>query len=183
MTVVPERRSKGLGFNNGGVIAMNEGATTVDVPALLRALCDSCEKYKGETFADLFTEDGVYHDVFYGAFKGREGLEAFNRLVFGAGEDYRWDMFDPVTDGRMVYARYVFSYRSTLPEANGARAIFEGVSMIKLRDGKIAEYREIALTAPALVEMNFAPERIARLAAKQGAELKGRAEAQRHLAD
>lgn len=162
---------------------MSEANSIADVTALLRALCDSCEKHQGETTADLFTEDGVYHDVFYGAFQGREGLERFNKLVFGAGADYRWDMFDPVSDGTTVYARYVFSYRSTLPEANGARAVFEGVSMLKLRDGKIAEYREIALTAPALVDLNFAPERIAKLAAKQGAALKARPEAQRHLAD
>lgn len=178
---VGARQKTSIRYTGGFIVS--EIKTTRDISALLRALCDSCEKYQGETTADLFTEDGVYHDVFYGAFKGREGLAELNKRVFGSGADYRWDMFDPVADGDMVYARYVFSYRSTLPEANGARAIFEGVSIIKLRDGKIAEYREIALTAPALVDMNFAPERIAKIAAKQGAALKARPEAQRHLAD
>ena len=48
-----------------------------------------------------------------------------------------------------LYARYTFSYRSTLPEARGARAMFEGVAIMRLRDGKIAEYHEVANTAPA----------------------------------
>ena len=53
--------------------------------------------------------------------------------------DFRWDMHEPVSDGETLYARYTFSYRSLLPEAKGARAMFEGVAIMKLRDGKIAE--------------------------------------------
>jgi hypothetical protein len=52
---------------------------------------------------------------------------------------------------------------------------------MKLRDGLIAEYHEVANTAPVFVDMNFAPERIAKIAAKQGAELKARPEMARHL--
>ena len=83
-------------------------------------------------------------------------------------------MHAPVSDGQTLYARYTFSYRSTLPEAKGARAMFEGVSIMQLRDGKIAEYHEVANTAPAFVQLNFAPERIAKIVAKQGAALKAR---------
>jgi hypothetical protein len=50
-----------------------------------------------------------------------------------------------------------------------------------LRDGKIAEYHEVANTAPAFVDMNFAPERIARIAGKEGVALKARPEMARHL--
>ena len=79
--------------------------------------------------------------------------------------------------------RYTFSYTSTLPEANGARAMFEGVAIMKLRNGKIAEYHEVANTAPAFVDINFAPERIAKIVAKQGAALKARPEMARHLVE
>jgi len=57
----------------------------------------------------------------------------------------------------------------------------EGVAIMTLRDGFIAQYREVANTAPAFVDMNFAPERIAKIAARQGAALKARPEMQRHL--
>ena len=90
-------------------------------------------------------------------------------------------MHAPVSDGETLYARYTFSYRSTLPEAKGARAMFEGVAIMKLRDGKIAEYHEVANTAPGFVDMNFAPERIAKIVARQGAALKARPEMKRHL--
>ena len=154
----------------------------MNVTAMLRAFCDAVEQRNGHAFAELFTEDGVYHDVFYGAFAGREKIaEMIDDWFHRTAEDFRWDMHDPVSDGETLYARYTFSYRSTLPEAKGARAMFEGVAIMKLRDGKISEYHEVANTTPGFVDMNFAPERIARIAAKQGAALKARPEMKRHL--
>ncbi len=96
--------------------------------------------------------------------------------------DFRWDMHTPVCDGQTLYARYTFSYRSLLPEAEGARAMFEGVAIMRLKDGKIAEYHEVANTATGFVDMNFAPERLAKIVARQGAALKARPEMKRHLA-
>ena len=52
---------------------------------------------------------------------------------------------------------------------------------MQLRDGQIAEYHEVANTAPAFVDIKFAPERIAKIVAKQGAALKARPEMKRHL--
>ena len=155
----------------------------MDTPTLLRAFCDAVEQHNGSAFAELFTEDGVYHDVFYGAFNGRAKIaEMIDDVFYRTATEFRWDMHAPVSDGHTLYAHYTFSYRSTLPEANGARVMFEGVAMMKLRDGKIVEYHEVANTAPAFVDMNFAPERIAKIFAKQGAALKARPEMRRHLA-
>jgi ketosteroid isomerase-like protein len=149
---------------------------------MLRAFCDAVERHDGKAFAELFTEDGVYHDVFYGAFTGRAKIaEMIDDWFYRTATDFRWDMHEPVSDGKTLYARYTFSYRSTLPEANGARAMFAGVAIMALRDGKIAGYREVANTATGFVDMNFAPERIAKIVARKGAELKARPEMKRHL--
>ena len=154
----------------------------MNITAMLRAFCDAVEQRNGKAFAELFTEDGVYHDVFYGAFAGRERIaEMIDDWFYRTAEDFRWDMHTPVSNGETLYARYTFSYRSTLPEARGARAMFEGVAIMKLREGKIASYHEVANTAPGFVDMNFAPERMAKIAAKQGAALKARPEMKRHL--
>ena len=155
----------------------------MNITAMLRSFCDAVERRDGKAFAALFTEDGVYHDVFYGAFKGRDKIaEMIDDWFYRTAKDFRWDMHAPVSDGTTLYARYTFSYRSTLPEAKGARAMFEGVSIMTLRDGLIAEYHEVANTATGFVDMNFAPERIAKIMAKQGAALKARPEMRRHLA-
>jgi ketosteroid isomerase-like protein len=154
----------------------------MNVTAMLRTFCDAVERHDGKAFADLFTEDGVYHDVFYGAFAGREKIAAMiDDWFYRTATDFRWDMRAPVSDGETLYARYTFSYRSTLAEAKDARVMFEGVAIMQLRDGKIASYHEVANTAPAFLDMNFAPERIAKIVAKQGAALKARPEMKRHL--
>jgi ketosteroid isomerase-like protein len=154
----------------------------MNTSAMLKSFCDAVERRNGKAFAELFTEDGVYHDVFYGAFAGRAKIAGMiDDWFYRTATDFRWDMHAPVSDGTTLYARYTFSYRSTLPEARGARAMFEGVAIMTLRDGRIAEYHEVANTAPAFVDLNFAPERIAKIFTKQGAALKARPEMRRHL--
>jgi len=154
----------------------------MNATAMLHAFCDAVEQRKGAAFAELFTADGVYHDVFYGVFAGREKIAGMiDDWFYRTATDFRWDMHEPVSDGKTLYARYTFSYRSALPEAKGARAMFEGVAIMKLRDGKIAEYHEVANTATGFVDMNFAPERMAKIFARQAAALEARPEMKRHL--
>ena len=108
--------------------------------ALLKAFCSAVERRDGKGFASLFTEDGVYHDVFYGAFKGHAKIaEMIDDWFYRTAHGFRWEMHRPVSDGKMLYAYYTFSYVSKLPEAEGKRVGFEGVSIMTLRDGKIAE--------------------------------------------
>src|SRR5882757_3915369 len=119
----------------------------MNISAMLRTSCDDVERRDGAGFAALFTEDWIYHDVFYGAFEGRTKIAAMiDEHFYRTAADFRWDMHAPVSDGETLYARYTFSYRSLLPEAKGARAMFEGVAIMQLRDGKITEYHEVANT-------------------------------------
>ena len=149
---------------------------------LLSRFTEAVAAGDGPGFAALFTPDATYHDVFYGAFTGRERISAMLTDWFHRdATDFRWDMHDPVSDGTTLYARYVFSFTSKLPAALGKRVMFEGVSIMTLKDGLIAEYREVANTAPGLVDLGFVPDRLARRFAKEGTELRGRPEVARHL--
>jgi uncharacterized protein (TIGR02246 family) len=57
---------------------------------LLRAFCDAVEARNGKAFADLFAEDGVYHDVFYGAFEGRAKIaEMIDEVFYRTATDFR----------------------------------------------------------------------------------------------
>ncbi len=142
---------------------------------MLRAFCDAVEQRNGKAFAQLFTEDGVYHDVFYGAFAGRDKIAGMiDDWFYRTATDFRWDMHEPVSDGRRSM-RATRSATARPAGGEGARAMFEGVAIMRLRDGKIAEYHEVANTAPAFVDIKFAPERIAKIVARQGAALKSAA--------
>jgi hypothetical protein len=154
----------------------------MDVTRLLREFCERVEKREGARFATLFCEDGVYHDVFYGDFVGRANIAAMiDDRFYRDAADFRWDMHDPVCDGRTLYARYTFSYRSLLPQAQGRRAMFEGVAIMKLRDGLIADYAEVASTGTAFVDMNFPPDRVVKILQREASALKARPEMARHL--
>ena len=153
----------------------------METSALLKAFCSAVERRDGKGFASLFTEDGVYHDVFYGAFAGREKIaELIDDWFYRTAHEFRWEMYRPVSDGQRLYAYYTFSYLSKLPEAQGRRVGFEGVSMMALRDGKIAEYREVANVGPAFVDLGFPAERTSKIMAKEGAHLKQQPEWKRH---
>ena len=153
----------------------------MDAAALLKEFCTAVERRDGKAFAGLFSEDGVYHDVFYGAFAGRQKIaEMIDDWFHRTARDFRWEMFRPVSDGRTLYAYYTFSYVSTLPEAKGRRVGFDGVSIMTLRDGRIAEYREVANAGIGLLEIGFAPERVAKILLKEAARSKARPEWARH---
>jgi ketosteroid isomerase-like protein len=149
--------------------------------ALLDAFAAAAVAGDGARFAALFTEDGCYHDVFYGSFRGRDAIAGMleNRFHRDA-ENFRWDMYDPVRDGEIGYARYVFSYDSKLAGAEGRRVLFEGVSIVRLSGDRIRDYREVANVGPGLVALGFAPERVAKILGRAARELAERPEASGH---
>jgi ketosteroid isomerase-like protein len=149
--------------------------------ALLSAMTAAACRGDGAAVAACFTPDGVYHDCFYGAFAGAAIAQMIEGFFHRDARDFRWDLHDAVDDGRTGYARYVFSYTSRLPEADGRRAIFEGVSICRLRDGRIESYREVANSAVGLLTLGFSPERIAKFLAREARELAAREEAAGHV--
>jgi hypothetical protein len=46
----------------------------VDVNKILREFCSAVEQRQGQSLAQLFCKDGVYHDVFYRAFAGQQRI-------------------------------------------------------------------------------------------------------------
>jgi hypothetical protein len=148
---------------------------------IAHAVARAVVEQDGAAMAALFTEDGVYHDVFYGAFHGRAKIaELVNDWIHRTARDCRWEIFDPISDGRTLYSRYTWSYVSTLPEANGRRVGFDGVSIMKLRHGLIEEYREIANSGPALLDIGFPADRVAKILRRQGEALKASPDYAKH---
>jgi len=143
------------------------------VPELfLRRFGKAVEQHDGAALAALFATDGIYYDCFHGAFTGRVAIAALiDDWFYRTARDFRWTFHDPVFDGATLYARYAFSYRSNLERAPDGRVGFEGVSIMRIGDGLIREYREVAHTGPVLAALNFAPERIAAVMAKHNRQV------------
>jgi hypothetical protein len=150
---------------------------------MLKEFTAAVEGADGRRLAALFTEDGTYHDTFYGEFRGRDAIaDMLENLFWRDARDFRWDMREPIATDQRAYARWIFSYSSNLPEASGRRVLFEGMSRFELKDDQISHYAEIFDTGIALAQTNFEPERIAKIVTRAGQALRERHAGSRHLA-
>ena len=154
----------------------------MDLAALLQTFSAAVEQGDGPALADLFTDDGIYDDYFFGPSKpGRAGIVEMLAHFYEGGQRFKWEFVDPVVSGSLGYAGYRFSYDSTLPDAKGARVVFDGISRFELQGGRIKRYSEVFDRGMALAQLDFAPERLKKVALKYAGALKSRPEAAGHL--
>jgi len=132
-----------------------------DFRALIERMAQAICRADGDAAAACFVPDGIYHDGFYGEFRGRDAIRAMVDQEFHAhASDFSWKLSDAVSDGSLAYARYDFSYTSKIPGSEGVRVYFAGISQVRLKDGLITSYGEMFDRGTAMVQMNFPPERI-----------------------
>jgi len=150
---------------------------------LLNDFTLSAESGDGERFAGHFTEDAVYYDYIYGQHKGRADIAHMMRSLFHRdATDYRWEMFDPVFDGKMGYAWSLSSFTSKVPQFQGKPVVIDGMSRFVLRDGLIAEYRESVNGGVAMAQLGVEPERMTKVFQRWTGWLKRRPETVDYLA-
>jgi uncharacterized protein (TIGR02246 family) len=129
--------------------------------ALLERMTQAVCRGEAEGAAACFAEDGVYHDGFYGEFRGRAAIADMVRRHFHSNaSDFTWKLSDVVEEGEFGYASYEFSYASKIPGSEGRRAGFSGMCKVRLKDGLIERYEEIFERAQVLARLGFADERI-----------------------
>lgn len=154
---------------------------------MLKRFTTAVEQGDGAALAALFTEEGIYHDTFYGEYKGREAIQAMLEERFhGDAENFLWDMHAPVcgdvSGGNFGYACWNFSYTSTSPESAGKRVVIEGMSCFEMEGGAIRRYSEKFDSGMALTMLDFAPERLVKLFSRWNEEKRGREALRRHFA-
>lgn len=137
---------------------MNPEAFAALLGRMTRAICAG----DGAGAAACFTPQGVYHDGFYGEFKGRDEIARMVAVFHRDARDFEWRLMDALSDGRVGYARYEFRYVSKLPGAEGRPAGFPGTSFCALEGGLIRRYEEQFERAPVLAQLGFSDERIAK---------------------
>ncbi len=144
-----------------------------DFRALIERMTQAICRGDGSAAAACFVADGIYHDGFYGEFRGREAIRDMVENHFHANaRDFTWKLSDALSDGNLAYARYDFSYISKIAGSEGVRVYFAGIAQVRLKDGLIARYGEVFDRGVALAQMNFAPERIAKSLARWAEEEK-----------
>ena len=138
---------------------MSETSRTFE--SLLTRMTSAICSGDADTAAACFTPEGIYHDGFYGEFRGRAEIARMVREYFYRdARDFEWKLSGAVCDGRVGYASYEFSYVSKIPASEGLRVGFSGIGCCELEDGLIRRYGEIFERAPVLAKLGFSDERI-----------------------
>lgn len=154
----------------------------MDFATLLKEFTAAVEAGDGTRLANLFTPDGVYHDTFYGEFKGHEAIrDMLEKRFWGDAKAFKWDAFDGVSDGRLGYCCWNFSYTSTQPSSEGKRVVAEGMSRFRLHDGRIEHYGEKFDAGMALTQLDFAPDRLAKLLHRWNEATRAKPDLQSHV--
>ncbi|MDA1100716.1 MAG: nuclear transport factor 2 family protein [Proteobacteria bacterium] len=134
---------------------------------ILHAFTTAVEIGHGAQFSALFTEDGIYDDVFYGEYHGRQAIaEMLEGRFHRDGENFLWRMLEPVDNGTTGYARWLFSYDCKLPHIKGKRIFMDGVGLFELRDGLISRYEDAVRTAELMDQLEMPREKQTRVVGK-----------------
>jgi len=116
-----------------------------------------------------FTDDGVYHDNFYGRHAGPAGLRKMFEMMFRDGKDYTWTTHMVLADAYHGAAEWSFSYTVTdaVPRSAGRKVRMSGMSLFELKGGKIASYREYTDMGVALLQLGLPPESLAKVLSRR----------------
>jgi ketosteroid isomerase-like protein len=153
-----------------------------DIENLLARFTGAVEAADGDALGALFHADGTYADTFYGAFTGPAAIaDMLDNYFHRDAERFRWDMFDPVFDGRLGYAHWLFSYSSTFEDSAGTRVAFDGMSRFDIADGLIQSYDEVFSAGEPFVQLGMAPDRIEKILSRMTARKLERAKVTRHM--
>ena len=154
-----------------------------DIQDLIVQFTRAVESNDGKGLASLFTPDGTYVDYFFGPYTGPDAIAGMLAHFHEDARDYKWTFFDPISDGKIAYARYMFSYVSKMKDSANRAVVFEGMSCFKLQDGKITHYSEVFDRGSAMAQLDFPAERmkksLTRFAQKQNVRPEASAHAER----
>ena len=85
---------------------------------------------------ELFTDDAIYYDPFFGAQRGKEAIREFmahmEKVVPGSGA--RFDSWETEADTNCGWARWLM----VAPNPDGVEVAVPGQSLYRLRDGKVS---------------------------------------------
>ena len=124
---------------------------------LTQSVCNN----DGENLANLFADDGVYHDYIYGSFKGKKNIKLMlNNYFHRDAKNFFWKMSDHIFREDIGYAKYMFTFTSKIPEYLGKKVVVSGISFFRFKFNSIVEYSESVNGVIAMVQLGVKPEKM-----------------------
>ena len=113
----------------------------MDFSTIVKTFTTAVENNDGEKLASLFTVDGIYDDYIYGEFKGRRNIAMMLPTHFHRdARNFSWEMYDLLNNKSKGYARYRFSFTSTLTSSENLKVAVHGMAYFHFEDNLIKYY-------------------------------------------
>ena len=136
----------------------------MDFIGIINTFTKAVEDNNGAKLASLFTEDGIYDDYIYGPFEGRKNIELMIKDHFYSdAKDFLWEMYDPVCQGNIGYARYRFSFTSKMEACKGLRVAVPGMAFFQFQNDLIKFYAESVNGGIPMAQLNLPAKKIKRV--------------------
>lgn len=133
----------GLELVIGPAGAAETGGEQLMFKAIVDRFAEAVESGEPDRIAGLFSEEGIYHDLVYGDFRGRAAIAGmFRDRWFRDAGRFQWEMLDPIFRDGVGYAHWLHSFDLKNPTGR-QRVIVDGASQFVIgADGLIERYRE-----------------------------------------
>ena len=86
---------------------------------------------EGDKFADLFVDNGIYHDYIWKL--SRKNIKLMlNNYFHRDAKSFYWKMYDHVFKDNKGYAKFRFSFTSKITQFKDKRVVVSGISFLNL---------------------------------------------------
>ena len=82
---------------------------------------------------------------------------------YSDANDFVWEMYDPVSEGHIGYARYRFSFTSTMEISQGSRVAVPGMAFFQFENNLIRYYAESVNGGIPMAQLNLPAKKIKRV--------------------
>ncbi|MDC3087387.1 nuclear transport factor 2 family protein, partial [Paracoccaceae bacterium] len=131
---------------------------------IVKTFTTAVENNDGEKLASLFTVDGIYDDYIYGEFKGRRNIAMMLPTHFHRdAKNFSWEMYDLLNDKSKGYARYRFSFTSTLTSSENLKVAVHGMAYFQFEGDLIEYYSEVVNGGIPMAQLNLPAGKIKRV--------------------
>ena len=141
-----------------------EEGYTLEFNEIVRTFTTAVENNDGEALASLFTVDGIYDDYIYGEFKGRKNIAMMLPTHFHRdAKNFSWEMYDLINNESKGYARYRFSFTSTLAGSENLIVAVPGMAYFQFNGSLIEYYGEVVNGGIPMAQLNLPSKKIKRV--------------------
>ncbi len=112
---------------------------------IIDQFCRRFEERDAAAFAEMFTDEAVYVDSLYGAFRGREAIREFHRRCHEEAAEMTFiPVRKAVGSGGLYAFEWSFTFKSLSPRCKGKTVSLMGAGFLMLENGRITSYHEYA---------------------------------------